>query len=352
VIASLKKVVLTRMNMDLQLVEQVRGMQVTDSIFRDQWGAHCDMNGGGRRDPSQHDATFLTTFLAGWTAGMRFDLSALALPQVQTLQAPASGQSYPSQLMTSDDGMMPILFKEGQSKSSNWKCAWWAYCQTYGGGVNDPMKHETNFLSGFLDFVGQQGALALSVSGTAPVPKGSAADPAAKRAKLAVDSSALVSLGVASGFGQPAPAPDAEKADLITRVKDYQRQGEAQKTEWGVFCDTHLGGIRDPARHDANVLQQFLLQSPQLQLPSTQVVTEPPPPPAPLVVLPMITNSRDGSSGDPVKDEFVSKIKAFQRTSEENKSAWGAFCDANLGGIRDPNRHEASVLAQFVINIS
>lgn len=54
------------------------------------------------------------------------------------------------------------------------------------------------------------------------------------------------------------------------------------------------------------------------------------------------------STGDPQKDGMVEKIKAFQRSGEENKQAWWAFCDEHCGGKRDPARHEMAELHAFI----
>jgi len=346
------------------LVEQVKELQRNDQTFREQWGAYCDAHGEGIRDPNKQDVMFIQTFLAQYSAGMRFECS--------------------------EKGDMPGLFKEGQRKSSNWKYAWASYCQTYGGGINDPKKHEASFLVGFLDFLGQRGQMAISLYGLAAinasqVASGSAAgggggatassmardksktqcfdcgeyghwanDPvcprpgadalsrkrdsraggmggggggdAAKRQRLGVGGAPGRELQVSTG--------DPVKDQLILRIKAYQRQGEDQKTEWGLFCDNQLGGIRDPARHEVAVLQQFLLQHA-----SNAGMVDQAPAPGTLMSCP-----------DPFKAELVAKLKAFQRQSEEQKNAWGSYCDTNLGGIRDPNRHDAPVLATFLAN--
>merc|ERR1712060_935520 len=54
-------------------------------------------------------------------------------------------------------------------------------------------------------------------------------------------------------------------------------------------------------------------------------------------------------TGDPEKDELVSRIKAFQRESDENKQAWWNYCDTHLGGNRDPARHDANTLEDFTL---
>merc|ERR1712110_1048102 len=50
---------------------------------------------------------------------------------------------------------------------------------------------------------------------------------------------------------------DPQKDELINRIKAFQRGGQEQKEAWWNYCDTHLGGNRDPARHDASTLEDF-----------------------------------------------------------------------------------------------
>merc|ERR1711953_175439 len=50
---------------------------------------------------------------------------------------------------------------------------------------------------------------------------------------------------------------DPQKDELINRIKAFQRGGQEQKEAWWNYCDTHLGGNRDPARHDVNTLEDF-----------------------------------------------------------------------------------------------
>ena len=48
------------------------------------------------------------------------------------------------------------------------------------------------------------------------------------------------------------------------------------------------------------------------------------------------------------KESLVEQIKKLQRSSPDTKQAWWEYCDTQLGGIKDPNRHEAPVLSEFV----
>merc|ERR1740120_91342 len=50
---------------------------------------------------------------------------------------------------------------------------------------------------------------------------------------------------------------EPQKMALVNRIKAFQRLGEDQKALWGTHCDSHLGGVRDPMRHDHSALQAF-----------------------------------------------------------------------------------------------
>merc|ERR1719433_1782578 len=57
---------------------------------------------------------------------------------------------------------------------------------------------------------------------------------------------------------KPTTTGDAQKDLLIAKVKAFQKQGEPQKQTWHTFCDTSLGGVYDPSRHDIATLQMFI----------------------------------------------------------------------------------------------
>merc|ERR1712013_16318 len=65
---------------------------------------------------------------------------------------------------------------------------------------------------------------------------------------------------------------------------------------------------------------------------------------------PMLKKAKTGpvSTGDPAKDALVEKVKAFQRSGDEQKQAWGAFADAQAGAARDPARHDKETLEMFL----
>merc|ERR1712176_36360 len=65
---------------------------------------------------------------------------------------------------------------------------------------------------------------------------------------------------------------------------------------------------------------------------------------------PMKRPRDDGpGTGDPEKDEFVRRIKAYQRAGESEKQQWWDYCDRNLGGKRDPARHDVRTLEDFTL---
>ena len=213
------------------LVTAVKDLQRSNHEAREQWTIYAESHGGGTRDPAKHPFEFLNTFLSQFNSGFRYEASAAGGGRAGGAAAGAGAGS-------ADLG---LLFKEGQRKSHNWKAAWAAYTQVYGGGMNDPTKHDSSFLVSFLDFLGQQGYLAL-----APAAGGAAvAGPPAKRART--DSAAAF-----------APAAGGADAGLVQRVKNFQRSGQAQKEAWWSFVETNCNGLRDPARHENATLQAFI----------------------------------------------------------------------------------------------
>jgi len=186
------------------LVEALKALQRSNPAGYEQWAAHCDQHGGGIRDPSKHEPAFVQAFLTQFHAGHRIDMSA-------------------------DTQQLAELVKQGQRNSAPWRQAWALYCQTHGGGVNDPAKHDHSFLKGFIDFLGQNGNMVLG-SGMGAWSGGWSGD---------------------SVMGDP------KKMALVQRIKAFQRMGEEQKGLWGGHCDAALGGVRDPMRHDVGALQAF-----------------------------------------------------------------------------------------------
>eukprot|EP00416_Gambierdiscus_australes_P038335 CAMPEP_0171107430 /NCGR_PEP_ID=MMETSP0766_2-20121228/66797_1 /TAXON_ID=439317 /ORGANISM="Gambierdiscus australes, Strain CAWD 149" /LENGTH=222 /DNA_ID=CAMNT_0011568731 /DNA_START=76 /DNA_END=744 /DNA_ORIENTATION=- len=212
------------------LVAQIKDLQRNEPGAKEQWWAYCDALGQGVHDPAKHPSSFVQTFIDNHKAGQRFEAA-----------TPTGGGGGGA-----DPHMLALLCKEGQRKSPHWKTTWAQYCMSYGGGRNDPEKHDMSFLVGFLDYVGQRGMMALTAGGASLADLGG---PAAKRARTGPAGPAGPS---ARGYFN---AP--EKDGLVARLKAFQRSSEEAKELWGSYCDQHLGGVRDPARHDSATLQQF-----------------------------------------------------------------------------------------------
>merc|ERR1712137_91867 len=127
-------------------------------------------------------------------------------------------------------------------------------------------------------------------------------------------------------------------AELVNQIKAFQRMGEAQKQAWWDYADQNLGGVRDPAKHDAGTLESFCSDygvGPAL-------LTQP-------------TGANLSMSTDSEKAQYVNRIKAFQRADPAQKEAWYEYRD-QLGDAthtknptKDPARHETATLADFIM---
>lgn len=274
-------------------VAKLKELQRTDSVGKVQWEAYTDQLGSGIRDPSKHDPDFVWGFLQSYEAGVR-------------LEAKSS---------------LTTLMKEGSRRSTAWKRCWEAYCTSHGQTTFDPAEHDPSSLAVFLSYLGDSGEKVLAMMGATPPQDGYGWDgpprkkvnvggPGKEATVIAVkqfqkqseenkqiwatfcdmnlggmrdparhDISTLqnfllsngvtppsttgVGVGVArpssahSHYGSQAVVPPPGAEGLVARIKEFQRQGEAQRENWGRFADEQLGGRRDPARADPYMLQEF-----------------------------------------------------------------------------------------------
>eukprot|EP00928_Gymnodinium_smaydae_P009973 TRINITY_DN1373_c0_g2_i1.p1 TRINITY_DN1373_c0_g2~~TRINITY_DN1373_c0_g2_i1.p1 ORF type:complete len:301 (-),score=52.40 TRINITY_DN1373_c0_g2_i1:396-1181(-) len=255
-------------------------------MAKEQWGLYCAAMGGNIRDPAKHEWSFLQDFIKNYSAGLRFE---------------------PNSRGGGGDGSTAELIKEGQRRSRAWKEAWGTYVQMYSNNnKRDPAAHDASFLTGFYDFLGQQ---AVMMMGGPASWGGKGASTKRKRS-------------------DDAPTGDHELDALINRVKAFQRSGDDQKQMWWNHADTVLGGVRDPKKHSAEVLNEFVMS---YGVP-------------PLEALPQKAGRTEGDESD----ALVNRIKAFQRSSDENKKQWWNHADTVLGGVRDPKRHSVDALEQFI----
>jgi len=294
------------------LVQQVKDLQKSDPVAKEQWQAWTDTHGGGTRDPAKHPPDFLDGFLNNYRSGTRIQAA-----------APGGGASYTD------------IIKMLQKKSPNFKVQWQNYCNQFGGGTMDPNKHDAEFQTNFFDYLATV-ASGGGGPGLIPAPMAAMAGPAPGRL-------ALVAPGGGGMMGGPPPAKrmrdsfglgapmgmDPQKQAMVDAVKAYQRSGPNEKEAWGNYADQFLNGVKDPARHDAETLQSFM---------ATHGVS---------AAGPGGGDSRWPAATpqgvDPMKDELVSRIKAFQKQGNEQKDMWSGFC----GATRDPARHPVEKLQEF-----
>lgn len=170
------------------------------------------------------------------------------------------------------------------------------------------------------------------------------------------------------------------KIQLISEIKELQRSTPDAKQAWWDFCDAHLGGIRDPARHDASVLEEFLgmVQGtgsrskggrggkgpskgsmPARSAPSFGGKGGPvvggrgampafsqfqfAPAAAPMM---MRGAPPGGAAGGPI--DLVSFIKTGQRLSQHWKTAWQMYVRSQGSDWNDPAKHDDDFIVAFL----
>lgn len=281
------------------LVEEIKSLQRADPAAKQAWWDHCDQLLGGIRDPNRHEEENLYEFLAAYNAGQLAGVT--AEPSAGRSKGGGRGKgsgknggyggcapggfgpppprpspydgfgarpghgfayafaapgppAYAPPPLASSLGLVEFV-KIGQRKSQHWKEGWRSYCAAYGqGAVFDPARYDDAFIAGFIDFAGELASANLNgaVRETAP-----AAEPYAGRpAKRAPAGGA--GLARAAPFLAPIPDVDAELQSLIVRVKALQRRDPETKQEWIAYTESLGGTFRDPARHTAEALEEFL----------------------------------------------------------------------------------------------
>merc|ERR1711862_1067254 len=102
----------------------------------------------------------------------------------------------------------------------------------FGNAKHDPAKHDEPFLSGFMNFLGEKGGLALQMQ------NGGMAMNMGGSMGVATD---LSSMGMNMQVPGAPPAKrqkefvstgDPAKDELVLRIKAFQRSGQEQKEQW------------------------------------------------------------------------------------------------------------------------
>lgn len=289
-------------------MDVVKNLQRTDPGAREQWVAYVAQCGEKACDPSKHPDSFLRQFVTQYNAGYRIE------PPAQR-------------------GVEEIteLIKTGQKRSSNWRALWSQYCQMQGTGLLDPSKHEAAFQLSFIDFISERACLAMSLGQAQDFAGTQTLEPPVKRTKVQAHESWPVapSIGeVAESWNMGAATGEEVREQVIQEIKSLQKNSLMEKQRWSWFCDSMLGGVKDPARHDLATLHMFLSEV------GANATT--------LAVKPTF------GTACPEKAQLVQRVKDYQRQGEEQKHNWSSFCDEGYCGVKDPCRHEVVVLRHFV----
>eukprot|EP00929_Paragymnodinium_shiwhaense_P082581 TRINITY_DN43579_c0_g1_i1.p1 TRINITY_DN43579_c0_g1~~TRINITY_DN43579_c0_g1_i1.p1 ORF type:complete len:354 (+),score=74.07 TRINITY_DN43579_c0_g1_i1:65-1126(+) len=342
-----------------ELVQQIKDLQRSNPDVKQAWWDFCEQELGGIKDPARHDANALEDFLSSvnggsaapaarrpsapsrgsappasggrWVPGNGLPASRGTVPSRQPVGA-AVGGGRPAYGGASLGGMqmMPMMhamaaaqaapapapagagnlvefIKVGQRASPRWKEGWSKYCEAYGTGKFDPSKYDDSFIATFIDWAGQLAEANLEqvtgglppAASRGPPPRTASRAPAMSAAPRAQASRAAPSaspsgpaLGGGSGRWVPGPAAgkgapavpvkrsrqepfdafgaapakkarpsagddDPERSELVQLVKGMQRTPEG-KQAWSDFALDRLNNVRDPARHDADTLREFL----------------------------------------------------------------------------------------------
>lgn len=127
------------------------------------------------------------------------------------------------------------------------KSVWDHFCLTQGnGGQQDPTMYDNAFHIKFLEYIAEQAVASGNLNLVAESNNTSGNN---KRTRH----------NDSPYMGGGAPSGDPRKDILVAQVKNFQRIGVQQKELWSLYADTYLQGLRDPARHDANTLEEFCI---------------------------------------------------------------------------------------------
>jgi len=132
------------------------------------------------------------------------------------------------------------------------------------------------------------------------------------------------------------------KQALVDQVKAIQRSSPDAKEAWGYYCDTYLGGVRDPTRHDEGVLSAFLQQHQAGGI-------------RPAGAIPGAWNGAYGAAAGAKAGGasagaggIAAFIKEGQRKSQKWREAWQKYCAVYGKNINDPARHSEPILVKFL----
>jgi len=225
--------------------------------------------------------------------------------------------------------------KQLQKMDQTAKQLWWDYCDMHGGGTRDPIKHPCEFLE---VFISQYEAMV-------------AADPTIAKVQEfpQVDLKGL--------------APPSDKQ--VDELKQMQRSDPRAKEAWWFYCDKAGNGTKDPRKHEAAFVENFMASYKEGSLSGAEfdewkTKKDEPPEKRRRQTEPrqsFVPWSADGTPPpgvnpnfvvDPMKEALMNRIKNYQKIGDTQKQEWWYFCDQVAQGKYDPARHDVNSLEQFI----
>lgn len=278
------------------LVEEIKNLQRRDPESKQAWWEFCDAQLGGARDPNRHDESQLLRFLGrdgasgggggaarsgtrnsgggfmhhgagGFIGGAAaYGPASAAIPLASPINGPGGKHLYAASLpplqppqLSSED--LVAFVKTGQKTSTRWKLAWQAFCNAQGSHYYDPARCESSQIQEFIEYCADCVLYHVQPEST-PVHGGTGDGTKNSQKRHAGEFQSAVQHHSGkqplNKRARNATVSDPVKADLVERIKEFQRRDVASKELWWAFTDNHHDGTHDPARLEGHVLEEFL----------------------------------------------------------------------------------------------
>jgi len=232
-----------------------------------------------------------------------------------------------------DDTMLQEAIKVGQRASVEWKESWHHWCEIKGHTIYDPTKYSGDQIK---DFFKIMGAVYLQTQNEQQGYHVSPRRPHPEPVLTGRGGASLPRRIAPQGLPVQTMMP-ATTAVLVDLVKTGQRNSPAWKEQWTQFCHEYAGGSNDPRKQLDNPIffLAFFFQyglgtlgSEEWAHPFLSAVSS--------VAMPFL----------------VDAIKNGQRQHGPWKEAWISYVQQTGSQFRDPNRHEAGSLMQFMDTVA
>jgi len=233
------------------------------------------------------------------------------------------------------------------------KQAWWDYCDHHLEGAKDPNRHEADTLHDFLTNYENGGSVGKGKGRYRSIIPARAPGPSRPSNRFNPPSGHNLAMEIRN-LARPIAATPHLASPLVDSVKTGQRSSSHFKHAWHTYCTMYGHGMYDPAKHEESFVKSFLDYMGEVTvkcLESLEGIDSETPAKRPIAAIGSLDTApavKRPRLADNTKGSLVEQIKALQRTSPELKEAWWTFCEAEHGGIKDPNRHSEEVLQQFL----